>query len=93
MAEYPGVSDPHWARRGGTGWLWLVAAILTWDLLAEEDQTLSDAFRRTKSRPARAVAAGTAWGLLTAHLWGVLPSRADPFHVIHVVRCAVRRRA
>lgn len=66
-------------RSGNLGWVMIAAGVAAWDFLAEE--TLSDAFRRARSHPASAVAVGACWGILTAHLFGLIPPQADPIHV------------
>jgi uncharacterized membrane protein len=75
-------------RKGSFAWLALGALILAWDLMARDGQTLSESFRSARQR--RTVRA--CWVLLTLHLFGVLPRRADPLHAIHVARDAARRR-
>lgn len=82
-----------WFRKGKTGWLLVVLIILVWDLAAEEEQTLSESFRRGWRRsPAGMVAIGLAWAALTAHLYEILPKKTDPLHLIHVAR-SVRKKA
>lgn len=78
--------NTRWFARGGVAWCYLAAAVLAWDLLAADEQTLSEAFRRSREHPASAVAVGVIWGMLTAHLWGLLPQRADPLHAVHIAR-------
>jgi len=76
---------------GTIGWAALAAAVLAWDLLAPE--TLSDAFGRgCASQPRRAITIG-AWVILTAHLFDVLPERADPLHRAWVAGARARQAA
>jgi len=76
-----------WFRTGKAGWIALAAFIIAWDMLAEDEQTLSESFRRGWHRhPATMGAVALAWGVVTAHLWNLLPPRADPLHVICVAR-------
>lgn len=72
-------------RNGAIGWAALAAGVLAWDLMAEE--TLTGAFRRARQHPAGLAAVAVTWGILTAHLFGALPRRMDPFVVI-----AIRKR-
>jgi hypothetical protein len=61
--------------RGHHGWVALAAFVAAWDLTQEE--TLSAAFRRTPT-PIKTL----AWGVTTAHLFGVLPRQIDPFYLL-----------
>jgi hypothetical protein len=62
---------------GGVGWLGLAVLVVAWDLVAPE--TLSSAFDRARSSPVGASVVLVSWGLLTGHLFGLLPERVDPF--------------
>ena len=66
---------------GTTGWIALAAGVVVWDLLAEE--TMTGAFRRAHDSPMSRVAVTAAWGILTAHLFSVIPPRIDPFDFSH----------
>jgi hypothetical protein len=80
-----------WFRKGKYGWLLVVLIILVWDLAAAEEQTLSESFRRGwRHNPVAMVAIAAAWGMLTAHLYEALPQKADPLHLIYVVRVKTR---
>ena len=65
---------------GTTAWIALAAGVVVWDLLAEE--TMTGAFRRAHDSPMSRVAVTAAWGILTAHLFSVIPPRIDPYTVI-----------
>lgn len=78
-----------WFRRGSAAWMLLAAGIVAWDLTADDEQTLSEAFRRCKDSPAARAAVAASWAVLTAHLFGVMPRRADPLHAV----CRIRRPA
>ena len=68
--------------RGSSAWAYVVAGILIWDTLAEEDEQLTRAFRRgVKSRK---ILVSTAWIILTSHLYGILPDQVDPIHQVGV---------
>lgn len=61
---------------GGAGWVAIAALVVIWDMIAPE--TLSSAFHRATSGRVGATAVVVTWGVLTAHLFQVLPERADP---------------
>lgn len=73
-----GSGSAAWPRRGASGWALLVIGVVAWNVTAPEGELMSDAFRRGGP-----VVIGV-WGLLTAHLLGVLPGRYDPLaHLPH----------
>jgi hypothetical protein len=79
-----------WIRSGGAGWGIIALGILLWDL-TQEDQ-LSDAWKRAHRRGlVEAIALGTSWAVITAHLYGVLPSRFDPLHAIYALRVMLKK--
>jgi hypothetical protein len=84
------IARTSWFRRGPAGWVLLAAGVLAWDLAAADGQTLSESFRRGQDIPAARFAAAVAWLVLTAHLFGLIPQRADPLHAVYVIRDALR---
>ena len=66
---------------GTTGWIALAAGVIVWDLLAEE--TLTGAFRRGNLSPVGRVVVMAGWGILTGHLFSVIPPRIDPLDFSH----------
>lgn len=58
---------------GAIGWVCLAGFVLAWDVLSPE--TLSTVFGRHRKHPLVVA----AWAVTTAHLFGVLPKRYDPF--------------
>ncbi len=66
---------------GTTGWIALAAGVITWDLCAAE--TLTGAFRRGNLSPVGRVVVTAAWGILTGHLFSVIPARIDPLDFSH----------
>jgi hypothetical protein len=79
-----------WLRSAGTGWGLVALGILLWDL-TQEDQ-LTDAWKRAHRRgPVSAIVLGTTWAIITAHLYGLLPARFDPLHMIYVGRVVLKR--
>lgn len=73
-------------RRAGTwGWIGLTAYVTLWDSFANE--TLSGAFKRAVLHPRARWPVIAAWGVTTAHLFKVLPPRADPIARLgHIVQ-------
>jgi hypothetical protein len=69
---------PPFHKSGHIGWLAIAAGVIAWDAMGPE--TLTDAFRHVREHPAGSIAVGVAWGILTAHLFGWLPPKADPIH-------------
>lgn len=61
---------------GGAGWVAIAALVVIWDMIAPE--TLSSAFHRATSGRLGGAAVLVTWAVLTAHLFQVLPERADP---------------
>jgi hypothetical protein len=78
-------------RRGSFAWLLLGALILAWDVLCRPGETLSESFARGCRQHRGMVRAG--WLVLTLHLFGLLPKRADPLHLVCVAGKAIRDRA
>lgn len=65
------------SKRGTLGWALTAATVAVWDFAA--DDTMSAAFERGLARPRGRFLVATAWVVLTAHLFGWLPDRYDPF--------------
>jgi hypothetical protein len=68
--------------RGSTAWLYLAAGVLIWDTLVEEDERMTNAFRR--GIRSRKILVSAAWLIVTSHLYGILPEQADPIHQVGV---------
>ena len=66
---------------GTTGWIALAAGVVVWDLTAGE--TLTGAFRRSHDSPVSRVVVMAAWGVLTGHLFSIIPARLDPLDFSH----------
>ena len=69
-------------RKGSFGWLYLALGIAAWDLLADEDEQLTRAFRRSIHGKHSGPAVGLIWGIVTAHLFGAIPQKYDPIHYV-----------
>jgi hypothetical protein len=65
-------------KSGHAGWVIIAVGVLAWDFLAPE--TLTDAFRQARKHPVGAAAVAVTWGVLTAHLFELIPSKVDPIH-------------
>src|ERR1019366_8875576 len=78
-----GMSSLHLdkTKMGTLGWVALAAGVITWDLCAEE--TLTGAFRRSHDSPVARVVVMAAWGVLTGHLFSIIPARLDPLDFTH----------
>jgi hypothetical protein len=66
---------------GTTGWLALAAGVVVWDLYSAE--TLTGAFRRANLSPTGRVVVMAGWGILTGHLFSLIPPRIDPLDFGH----------
>jgi hypothetical protein len=64
---------------GATGWVAVGTVVVIAELL--DERTMSEAFRAASRHPVGKPVIFTAWGILTAHLFGVLPPEYDPIHV------------
>ena len=78
-----GMSSLHLdkTKMGTLGWVTLAAGVITWDLCAAE--TLTGAFRRGNLSPVGRVAVMAGWGILTGHLFSLIPARIDPLDFSH----------
>lgn len=64
-------------KPGVRGWLFLGAVVLAADLL--DEATLSETFKDfSRTRGGRVITCA-GWAILTAHLFGAIPSEFDPF--------------
>jgi len=77
---------PHPLRRGSTGWIYGAAGVILWDLLSDEDEQLTRAFRR--GFKSRRILVGASWFYLTGHLFGIIP---DQYDIIHIAGYYYRR--
>ena len=59
-------------------WAAVAATILVADITG--NTTMSEAFRMISRHPVAGPAIAVGWGILTAHLFGVIDPRFDPFH-------------
>lgn len=69
-------------RSTALGWALLGAYIIAWDLgAARSGETLSSGFRTASRHRIARWPVALAWALTTAHLFGWLPPRVDPYRV------------
>jgi hypothetical protein len=67
-------------KPGDRGWLVAGVVILAADLI--DERTLSESFRDFSRTRYGRVMTVTGWSLLTAHLFGVIPEKYDPFYAV-----------
>lgn len=77
----------HSLRKGSAGWCYGAIGVILWDVLAEEDEQLTGAFRR--GFKSRKLLVGCSWMYLTGHLFGAIPNQYD---IIHHIGTICRRR-
>lgn len=66
------------ARAHSGGWLAILGIVILADMTG--DRTMSQAFRDLSRHPVGGPVVLCAWGIVTAHLFGVIPSRYDPLN-------------
>lgn len=68
-------------RSGTVGWCLLTALVVGWDYYAARNggETLSAAYRRGLKHPGARFPVVVAWTVTTAHIFGGLKPRYDPF--------------
>jgi hypothetical protein len=62
---------------GTAGWVSVGAVVVAAELL--DSKTMSEAFREASRHPVIGPVVITVWGVLTAHLLGLIPPEYDPF--------------
>lgn len=67
-------------KPGARGWLATALVIIAADLI--DERTLSESFLEFSRTPSGRVVSACGWGYLTAHMFGVIPPRYDPLHLI-----------
>ncbi|USC17052.1 hypothetical protein [Rhodococcus sp. 11-3] len=75
---------------GERAWAWLAGGVIAYEIMADEDQLLSNAVDRwLKSHP---LATHVAVVVTAAHLLNLIPERLDPFHHISLLGAVLRLR-
>lgn len=69
-----------WWRHDHPEYGWLALALLVAAADATGDRTMSDCFRRASRHRVSGPCVAIGWGVLTAHLFGLIPPAYDPFH-------------
>jgi hypothetical protein len=65
---------------GSAGWISVGVVVVVAELL--DERTMSEAFEAASRHPVGRPVLFSAWAILTAHLFGVLPDRCDPFNLL-----------
>lgn len=66
-----------WLRPGYNGWAGVAAVVVAAEAL--DKRTMSSAFEEARRHPIAGPAVCGFWAALTAHLFGIIPDRYDPF--------------
>jgi hypothetical protein len=64
---------------GAAGWIAVGVVVLAAELL--DERTMSDAFLAAARHPVGRPVMFSAWAVLTAHLFGVIPQHYDPINL------------
>lgn len=64
---------------GAAGWVSVGAVVLAAEVI--DARTMSEAFRAASRHPVAGPAMAVSWSVLTAHLFGLIPDKYDPFHL------------
>lgn len=65
---------------GAAGWVAVGAVVIAAELM--DTRTMSEAFGEAARHPVYGPVIFTAWAILTAHLFGAIPARYDPIHLL-----------
>lgn len=75
---------------GAAGWVSVGAVVVAAEVI--DARTMSEAFRIASRHPVAGPVLVTSWGVLTAHLFGVIPAQYDPIHLFAKKVLPKRRR-
>jgi hypothetical protein len=64
---------------GAAGWISVGAVVVLAELL--DERTMSEAFEAASRHPVGRPVLFSAWAVLTAHLFGLIPDHYDPIHL------------
>ena len=65
---------------GAAGWVSVGAVVIAAEVI--DARTMSEAFHVASRHPVAGPVMAFGWGVLTAHLFGVLPRQYDPIHLM-----------
>jgi len=65
---------------GWNGWIAVGTAVVIAELV--DDRTMSEAFHYASRNRYAGPLMAVSWGVLSAHLFGVIPARFDPLHIV-----------
>jgi hypothetical protein len=75
---------------GAAGWVSVGAVVLAAEVI--DARTMSEAFHTASRHPIAGPVMAASWGVLTAHLFGVIPNQYDPIHLMAKKFLPKRRR-
>jgi hypothetical protein len=81
-------SAAQWWRHDHPEYGWVALALLVAAVDATGSKTMSDCFRTASRHPIARPVVAVGWGVLTAHLFGLIPPQYDPFHQLTALRPA-----
>lgn len=66
-----------------TGWVVIALYVTAWDFyMGRRGETLSAGFRAASRHPVTRWPVIVAWAITTAHLFGWIPDRVDPYRAV-----------
>jgi hypothetical protein len=65
---------------GSAGWISVGVVVVVAELL--DERTMSEAFEAASRHPVGRPVLFSAWAILTAHLFGLIPDHYDPFNLL-----------
>jgi hypothetical protein len=75
---------------GAAGWVSVGAVVIAAEII--DARTMSEAFLAGSRHPVAGPVIIASWGILTAHLFGVIPRQYDPFYRLTSSLLSKRRR-
>lgn len=75
---------------GAAGWVSVGAVVVAAEVI--DARTMSEAFRAASRHPVAGPVIAASWGVLTAHLFGVIPDEYDPIKLVAMKFLPKRRR-
>lgn len=76
---------------GSKGWIAAGAVVVAAELL--DERTMSEAFKAASRHPVYGPVVISAWGILTAHLLGIIPGKYDPISLFWAYTILKRKAA